>query len=551
MMLFLRKISDPDGLADLHGSGIRLHDSCYHLEKRGFPAAVGSDDSKALIPEHNIIKIFQYLLLTIALADVVKLYRLLPHPGLHRSKLHSLILNRSLAVFQRLKAFQSGLLLRRSGAASPLRPLQLHPENTLTLPLRGEFHLFPRRLQFEKSGIIRIIPVHLPLADLQNPAAYPVKEIPVMSHHEHGATVPSQVFLQPGDHLPVQMIGRLVQKQHVEIIRKSSCQHNPSFLSPGECFDLLLKIRDAQLHQICFHLPAHVSRVLQRIGTDIRAFREYRVLRYPGDLQPVLPYNLPLIRRLLAGDHLKQCGFSGSVDPDDPDLIPLLHPEGSVLIDHFLSVYFADMFYIDNVHTLRISCYLSLFTVSLLFGEFQADRKDIPVKRRVRRSSHALRKTFCNRKPKSCGGVCPCGIRLVKALKNLTHIDLLRVFRIIGTEEHSPSVFLKKPQRNPAVPVKQRVFNQILQDTAQRLFISHCVEPFLAEVRLGFDPLFLKFFIERKHHVINAFSEIHCLCLNLVVLILQPRICEEFLQHTIQAADPSLNNPDIFLPLLL
>ena len=55
-------------------------------------------------------------------------------------------------------------------------------------------------------------------------------EIPTEGHN---ALKTSQKVLQPGHHLIIQMVGRLVQKQHITRIHQSPCQCHPFLLSPG------------------------------------------------------------------------------------------------------------------------------------------------------------------------------------------------------------------------------------------------------------------------------------------------------------------------------
>ena len=142
---------------------------------------------------------------------------LFPHPCLHGIHLHCLVLYRSLTVFQSFQTFQPCPLLCTPCSAAALRPLQLHPKDTLPFALRCQFHLLPLGLQLQESGIIGIIAVHISPADLQDPVGDLVQEVAVMGHHEYHAPVLPQVLFQPDDHLLIQMIGRLVKQQNVKI----------------------------------------------------------------------------------------------------------------------------------------------------------------------------------------------------------------------------------------------------------------------------------------------------------------------------------------------
>ena len=233
MLFFLCEISDLDRLADLNLPCIRLEYTCDHLKNRRFSTAIRSDNSKPLIAKHNITEIIQNLLLPKTLADMMKFDCLLAHSCLYRIKLHRLIRHRCFSCFQRFQTFQSCLLLCRSRTASTLRPFQFHPKNTLTLSLTCKLHLFPLRLQFKESGIIRIISIHLSMAQLQDTVRHTVKEIAVMCYHKNSSTVRSQIIFQPGNHLLIQMIRRLVQKKYVKVSCKYLRKNHTSLLSPG------------------------------------------------------------------------------------------------------------------------------------------------------------------------------------------------------------------------------------------------------------------------------------------------------------------------------
>ena len=247
MLFFLGKITDLNGLSDLHMAGIRLHQTGDDLQKRRLPASVRSDDPKALVLQNDITVVFQDLFLPVAFADVMEFNGLLPHPGLHRSQFHGLVLHRGFAVLQCFQTFQPCPLLRRPCPASPFRPLQFHPEHALSLALGSKLHLLPGRFQLQESGIIRVISVHFPVADLQDPVRHPVQEITVVGHHNKRPPVGAQILFQPGDHLPVQMVRRLIEKKHIKIFRQRLRQHHPALLAAGEMTDLLIEPGDPQL----------------------------------------------------------------------------------------------------------------------------------------------------------------------------------------------------------------------------------------------------------------------------------------------------------------
>ena len=306
MLFFLCEISDLDRLADLNLSCIRLEYTCDHLKNRRFSTAVRPDNSKPLISKHNITEIIQNLLLTKTLADMMKFNRLLSHPRLYRIKLHRLIRHRCFSCFQRFQTFQSCLLLCRSRTASTLRPFQFHPKDTLTLSLTCKLHLFPLCLQFKKSRIVRIITIHLSMTQLQDTVRHAIQEIAVMCYHKNSSTVRSQIIFQPGNHLLIQMVRRLVQKKYVKISCQDLRKNHTSLLPSGQSVDLLIPLRDPKFRQITLHLPALRICILKCIRTDIHPLRKCRILRNKSNLQAILTNNLPFIRHFFPCNHLQK-----------------------------------------------------------------------------------------------------------------------------------------------------------------------------------------------------------------------------------------------------
>ena len=132
---FLRKITDLYCFSNFHFSAVRLYDPCNYFKKRGFPAAVGPDNSQPLIFQHNIVKIPDANLISKAFGNMMKLYGLFAHSCLYRVDLHIFIADRRSAVFQRLQTVKPCSLLGGSCTAAPFCPFQLHSENALTFSL--------------------------------------------------------------------------------------------------------------------------------------------------------------------------------------------------------------------------------------------------------------------------------------------------------------------------------------------------------------------------------------------------------------------------------
>ena len=67
-----------------------------------------------------------------------------------------------------------------------------------------------------------------------------------MGHHDEAPLEPAEPVLQPGHHLAVQVVGGLVQNQHVRRVDEGRRQGHPLPLAAGEGAHLLGEVRDAQ-----------------------------------------------------------------------------------------------------------------------------------------------------------------------------------------------------------------------------------------------------------------------------------------------------------------
>ena len=203
------------------------------------------------------------------------------------------------------------------------------------------------------------------MADLEDLVCHTVKEISVMCYHDHNALETVKVIFQPGSHLIVQMVGRLVQDQDIRWVYKNCRQRHTLFLTTGEMFNLFFMVFDSQFVEnhmcLCLRIPALFLLPLCHIGKDRCALRELRVLRKIGDAKSVLRDHLALICFFQSGEDPKEGCFSCSIDADDPDLVSLMDPAGNVIKDHFISINFTDMLQIQNIHSIISLLYVFYF----------------------------------------------------------------------------------------------------------------------------------------------------------------------------------------------
>ena len=196
---------------------------------------------------------------------------------------------------------------------------------------------------------------HLAAVDLDDAGRQRAQEFAVVGDEHHAAAEVLQEFLEPGDRLDIQMVGRLVQQQHVRRLHQRLAEQHAPLHAARERreFDIggKLQARDHFLHAP-LQLPAvpgfdarlHLG---QRAGVDVMGMAEAVVLREQraqlaqtggddiehqarhrlrhflretGDLAAEGAH-LAIVRADLPGHQPHQGGFAGAVAADDADAL--------------------------------------------------------------------------------------------------------------------------------------------------------------------------------------------------------------------------------------
>ena len=102
------------------------------------------------------------------------------------------------------------------------------------------------RLLFEPGRVIALPWNAVTAIELENPFGDVVEEVAVMGHRDHGAGVFLEEMLQPSDRLRIQMIGRLIEQQHVGLREQQSAQGDPALFPARQLADHGFPRRQAQ-----------------------------------------------------------------------------------------------------------------------------------------------------------------------------------------------------------------------------------------------------------------------------------------------------------------
>ena len=92
----------------------------------------------------------------------------------------------------------------------------------------------PLGLLLQPAGVVALEGDALAAVQLQRPLGDLVQEIAVVGDQDHAAGEGLQVVLQPGDALGVQVVGGLVQQQHVGLAEQQAGQSHAALLPAGE-----------------------------------------------------------------------------------------------------------------------------------------------------------------------------------------------------------------------------------------------------------------------------------------------------------------------------
>ena len=159
---------------------------------------------------------------------------------------------------------QSGLTLSMTGLGRHTYPLQLTLQ--CFTALRGAFLLLSQALTllFQPARIVTLPRDSLATIQFQNPLGDIVKEVAVVGHSNHRSLVLLQMLLQPVDALGIQMVGRLIEQQHVGFLQQQSAQSYTAALTTREILHTPIARRTIQrCHrtiQFRVHIPS-ISRI--------------------------------------------------------------------------------------------------------------------------------------------------------------------------------------------------------------------------------------------------------------------------------------------------
>ena len=235
-----------------------------------------------------------------------------------------------------------------------------------------------------------------------------------MGHGNHRALVLLEMLLQPVDGLGVEVVGGLVEKQHVGLLEQQAAKGHAAALTAGEVLHAAVAGRAVEgghrTVELRVHVPGvggvddvlqlgltahqllhlrgilvvfgqaelhvrlvvfgqgviHVANALHHVLLHGLAVVQRRVLGQVAHRVAGAPHHVPLVLLLDAGDDFHQCRFAGAVEADDADFSTVEEAEVDVfqhlllrLLDGFAHAHHREYHFlvVCCCHILGCSCF--------------------------------------------------------------------------------------------------------------------------------------------------------------------------------------------------
>ena len=151
--------------------------------------------------------------------------------------------------FQILKAVEPAFALGGSGRRGGAHPfkLALHVGPGTLLNRLGVGPAFGTL--FQEIAEVAVVAVQGVVFQLQDAVAHVFQEVTVVRDHQERCAHRGEPLLQPGNHVKVQVVGRLVEDQEVRRFQQHLSQRHPSFLSTAQLAHRPLEVVQVEFAQ--------------------------------------------------------------------------------------------------------------------------------------------------------------------------------------------------------------------------------------------------------------------------------------------------------------
>src|SRR5450830_1350088 len=241
---------------------VRLFATGQHAEQRRLTGAVRADDADDGTGWNLEIELINQQAVAIALAQILELDDFIAQTLGHGNEDFLGFVALLVFVFgQLVKARQTRLALGLTALGVLPHPFEFLGDGLLTRRFARLFLLQTGLLLFQPGAVIALPGNAVAAVQFQNPLGRIVEEVAIMGNRHHGAGEALQELLQPVHRFGVQMVGRLVQQQHVGLGQQQLAQcHAALFTTRQDAYNGIPR-RQAQSVGSHFQLLVHAVAV--------------------------------------------------------------------------------------------------------------------------------------------------------------------------------------------------------------------------------------------------------------------------------------------------
>jgi hypothetical protein len=354
----LRQVRQPHGLALDPLPRDRLGLAGEQPQQRGLARPVDPDETDAVAGTDAPGLVLDQRLVAGAERDVLELQHGAPEPSLGEREQLDGVPQRRHVGDQRLRGLDAvpGLRRARRGAAPQPGKLLAYEVAPLLLQRRGEPG--PLGTREHPVGVAAFVLFDLPADHLPGAGADSVEKPAVVGDDDQRRASGQQVAGEPPHALDVEVVGRLVEHQQVQLLDERGGQRDATPFPTGHAGHGCVEPERGDAQPVEDRPRPRVSGPLvvggdpERVEhgvTHRRPVRQLGTLRHDSLSELPYPADPSGVGRLDAGKDFEQGGLATTVEPDDADAVTGADAEGDAVEQRLDAVALADRLEVDQV----------------------------------------------------------------------------------------------------------------------------------------------------------------------------------------------------------
>jgi hypothetical protein len=242
------------------GFSVGRFDPGDELEQRRLAGAIRPDDPDNRAGRYAKRQLVDQQPVAVALGHALELDHLVAEALGHRNE-YLLRFVALLVLVRRefLEARDPRLALRLPALGILAHPIELLLHRLDPRAFLLGLDLEPRFLLLQPGAVVALPRDAVATVELEDPLGGVVEEVPVVGDRDHRAGEARQELLEPVHALGVEVVGRLVQQQHVGLGQQQPAERDPAFLAARKHADHRVPGRQSQRVGGDFHLQVAVG----------------------------------------------------------------------------------------------------------------------------------------------------------------------------------------------------------------------------------------------------------------------------------------------------